>query len=464
MAETSARPPRNWASPAHPYTAESRSMSFRNFRLNVVVLLSIISQKDYMISSAILVSLVILQIVSLVRYVERTNRKLSMFLESIRHSDFVSSFSDKGLGKSFDELNQSFNEVINEFRKARAAKEEHFNYLQTVVQHVTIGILVFRKDGRVEMINNAVKRMLRVSDLRYVHELGKIDKNLAELLQQVKSGDRELIKVFNENELLQLSIRVAEFRMRGEDFVLVSLQNIHNELEAKEMDSWQKLIRVLTHEIMNSITPIVSLSSTVKDLLIDEETVRLKKEVDEEDVESAQSALKTIERRSQGLLNFVQVYRNLTRIPKPNFRYFEVQELFDRVENLLLPKIEERKIDCSCKVVPPGLMITADPDLIEQVLINLMINAVHAVQDVKNPKIRVLAIASTHNKVTISVSDNGYGIKPDTMEKIFVPFFTSKKEGSGIGLSLSREIMRLHKGNISVRSKPEVETVFTLQF
>jgi signal transduction histidine kinase len=252
--------------------------------------------------------------------------------------------------------------------------------------------------------------------------------------------------------------------MRGEDFVLVSIQNIHNELEAKEMDSWQKLIRVLTHEIMNSITPIVSLSGTVKDLLIDQQSLVLRKEIDEDDVESAQSALSTIETRSQGLLNFVQVYRNLTRIPKPNFRYFEVNELFDRVENLLQPKIKELKIKCDLKAFPPGLMLTADPDLIEQVVINLLINSIHAVKDAPAPRITVVATNSSLNRVLISVSDNGYGIKPDNMEQIFVPFFTSKKEGSGIGLSLSREIMRLHKGNITVKSKPGVETVFTLHF
>lgn len=450
-------------------------MNFKSFRLNIVgrillivlsvmVLLSIISRSDFIISSSILGMLVILQIYGLVRYVERTNRKLTVFLESIRHSDFVSTFSDKGLGRSFDELNTAFNEVINEFKKARAAKEEHYNYLQTVVQHVSISIIVFRKDGKVDMVNNAFKRIFRLPNLRYIHELEKIDKNLSEMLQHIKAGDSSLIKVFNENELLQLSVHATEFRMRGEDFVLVSLQNIHSELEAKEMDSWQKLIRVLTHEIMNSITPIVSLSSTVKELLIDEEKTRLKDDIDADDVESAQSALNTIERRSQGLLNFVQIYRNLTRIPKPNFRYFPIQELFDRVENLLLPKIQERHIDCTCKVVPPGLMLTADPDLIEQVLINLVINAIHAVQDVKEPKIRIVATLSANNRISVVVADNGYGIKPDNIEKIFVPFFTSKKEGSGIGLSLSREIMRLHKGSIAVRSKPEVETSFTLHF
>ncbi len=431
---------------------------------SVVLLISIYRQQEFIISSFILLTLIGAQIFGLVRYVERTNRRLTVFLEAIRHSDFVSSFSDHGLGSSFDDLNHAFNEVIEEFRKTRAAKEEHFNYLQTVVQHVSIGIIVFRKDGKVDMFNNAIKRMLRLSNLRFISDLEKIDRNLAELLKNIKAGDRELLKVFNENELLQLSIRATEFRMRGEDFVLVSLQNIHNELEAKEMDSWQKLIRVLTHEIMNSITPIVSLSSTVKDLLIDEDNLQLRNPIEKDDVESAQSALTTIERRSEGLLNFVQIYRNLTRIPKPNFRYFEVKELFERVKNLLSPKVAERQINCQYKVVPPELMLTADPDLIEQVLINLVINSIHAIQDVENPKIRVVATSSTYNKVTITVADNGYGIKQDNIEQIFVPFFTSKKEGSGIGLSLSREIMRLHKGNITVKSKPEVETSFTLHF
>ncbi len=450
-------------------------MNFKNFRLNIVarvilivvsvlLLFTIIQKNEYIVSSFLLGMFVIVQVFSLVRYVELTNRKLTTFLESIRHSDFVTSFSDKGLGKSFDDLNQAFNEVINEFKKTRAAKEEHFNYLQTVVQHVSIAIIVFRKDGKVDLINNAFKRIFRLSNLRYIHELSKIDNNLSDMLLHIKAGERDLVKVFNENELLQLSVRATGFRMRNEDFVLVSLQNIHNELEAKEMDSWQKLIRVLTHEIMNSITPIVSLSSTVKDLLIDEDNIRLRQDIDADDVESAQSALETIERRSQGLLNFVQVYRNLTRIPKPNFRYFEIRELFDRVENLLLPKIEERHIDCTCQVVPPNLMLTADPDLIEQVLINLVINSIHAVQDVPSPVIRIVATITGHHRASISVADNGYGIKPDNLEKIFVPFFTSKKEGSGIGLSLSREIMRLHKGNITVRSKPMVETCFSLHF
>lgn len=450
-------------------------MSFKNFRFNIVlrvllivasaiVLLFIIKRQEYIISSIILSMLVILQIVLLVKYVELTNKRLTTFLESIRHSDFVSSFSDQGLGKSFDELNKAFNEVIREFQKARAAKEEHFNYLQTVVQHISIGIIVFQKNGKVDIFNNAIKKLLHLPGIRNISDLEKVDPKLAEVIASMKAGDKNLVKVFLENELLQLSVRSTEFKMRGEEFILVSLQNIHSELEAKEMDSWQKLIRVLTHEIMNSITPIVSLSGTVKDMLIDEESVALRQEIDQDDVESVLSALNTIEKRSQGLLNFVQVYRNLTRIPKPNFRYVEIKDIFDSIHSLLEPKIKEQNINCRVHIIPKDLKLTADPDLIDQVLINLVINAIQSLKDTPQPAIKLLAMTGANNRVMISVTDNGPGIKPDIMEKIFVPFFTSKKEGSGIGLSLSREIMRLHKGNITVRSKPDEETTFTLYF
>ncbi|TVQ14590.1 MAG: ATP-binding protein [Bacteroidetes bacterium] len=450
-------------------------MNFKNFRLNIVlrvllivasavILISIVKRQEFIISSIILAALTIFQIVSLVNYVERTNKRLTTFLESIRHSDFVSSFSDQGLGKSFDELNNAFNEVINEFKKTRASREEHFNYLQTVVQHISIGIIVFQKNGKVDIFNNASKRMLRTTGIRYVHELEKTDKTLADALMGMKAGDQNLVKIFIENELLQLSVRATEFRMRGEDFVLISLQNIHSELEAKEMDSWQKLIRVLTHEIMNSITPIVSLSGTVKDILINEETLELSSDIDEDDVESVLSALNTIEKRSQGLLNFVQIYRNLTRIPKPNFRYVQVKEILDSVYALLEPKIKEQGIQCKVQIFPKELKLTVDPDLLEQVIINLVINSIHALKDRENPTIKIIASVTSNNRANISVADNGQGIKPDIMEKIFVPFFTSKKEGSGIGLSLSREIMRLHKGNITVKSKPGEETTFTLHF
>ena len=451
-------------------------MVFKRFRFQVilrVVLLAttlaliyhILSRTSYHISLYILIALAIVQVILLISYVEKTNKKLTQFLQSIRHSDFSTTFSDKGLGKSFEGLARSFTDVIEEFKKNRAEKEEHFNYLQTVIQHVTIGIIAYRKDGKVDIFNNAVKKLLKIKNLRNIRELEVLKDDFPKVLFDLAAGDRTLYKLFIEDELLHLSIYATEFRMRGEDFTLISLQDISTELDEKEIESWQKLIRVLTHEITNSITPISSLAATVKEMIIDEDEGIVKvRDIHDDDIESVQGAIATIQSRSQGLLNFVEIYRNLTRIPKPNFRYFPVKDIFERTKQLLKPKIDDLGINCYSRVFPPDLMITADPDLIDQVVINLILNSIDAVRDVENPEISVLATISSSNRIVIDFKDNGYGIKPDIMDKIFMPFFTSKKNGSGIGLSLTRQIMHLHKGSISVKSKPGEGTVFTLTF
>lgn len=451
-------------------------MVFKSFRLQVIIrvlllvasvilLLFLFLKSGLTVSPLILALLIVFQVFTLIMYVEQTNKKLTGFLNSIKHADFSSSFSEKGLGSSFEELNQAFNQVIDEFRKYRSEKEEHLNYLLTVIQHVSIGMLAFREDGKIDQFNQAITRLFNIRYIKNVRDLDNVKPGLSEKLCGMKAGDNLLIKVFVDDELLQLAVNATQFKMRGQQFTLLSFQNIHNELEEKEIESWQKLIRVLTHEIMNSITPISSLAGTVRGMLLDEsedDTVKMH-ELDEEDVESVQSALSTIEKRSQGLLNFVEIYRNLTRIPKPNFRYFPVLQLFENAEQLLGVKMAENNIQFRYVISPETLMVTADPDLIDQVIINLMLNAIDAVKEQEEPKI-VLAAQEVNGKVKIEVKDNGQGIKPDIMDKIFMPFFTSKKHGSGIGLSLSRQIMHLHKSSISVRSKLNEGTVFTLTF
>mgnify|MGYP001322979712 CR=1 FL=1 len=451
-------------------------MVFKRFRIQVVFRLILLAlsfflmfylfdKTRYNVTAMILVVLVIIQVIMLIRYVERTNTRLTHFLESIRHSDFSSSFSDMGLGSSFDDLNRAFMEVIEEFKKYRAEKEEHFNYLQTVVQHVSIGIIAFDHSGKIDILNNAVRRLLRLKPIRFISELSAVKDDLPEILMNIKAGDRTLVRLYIGDELLQVSLYATAFRMRGNDYTLVSMQDISSELDEKEIESWQKLIRVLTHEITNSITPISSLAATVREMLLQEDKDKLLlKALDSEDLSNVQGAIDTIQKRSQGLLNFVEIYRNLTRIPKPNFRYFRVSEIFERSENLLRPKLSEMGIKCSDRVFPPDLMITADPDLVDQVIINMILNAMDAVKGSENPTISILATVNSSNRVVIDIRDNGTGIKPDIMDKIFMPFFTSKKNGSGIGLSLSRQIMHLHKGSISVKSKPGEGTTFTLTF
>ena len=449
-------------------------MGFKSFRLGIALrvllllaalflIVLIFDMPRYRFSMILLILLAAGQVINLIHYAEKTNRRLTQFLNNIRFSDFSTSFSDHKLGGSFSDLSTAFNEVIREFQRTRADKEEHFNYLQTVVQHVNTGILTFRRDGHVDLYNNAVKRLLRINSLRNLRELSSVKADLPEIFMRMKAGDRSLIKLFVENEMMQILLYATEFRLRDEEYVLIGLQNIHSELEEKEIESWQKLIRVLTHEIMNSMTPISSLASTVKGMLVDEETGELM-EVDKEDAENITNALETIQSRSQALLNFVDIYRNLTRIPKPNFRYFPVKELLDRAQQLMMPRLEELKISISTRVIPENLRLTADPDLVDQVIINLLLNAIDAVKEKEDARIGLRAYARDDGKMVIEVSDNGHGITPDILDKIFMPFFTSKKNGSGIGLSLSRQIMSLHKGNISVRSVPGEGSVFTLLF
>jgi len=216
---------------------------------------------------------------------------------------------------------------------------------------------------------------------------------------------------------------------------------------------------------MNSITPISSLAATVSDIIQDtRENNPPRKKEDIESLDDVAHAINTIEKRSKGLLNFVEIYRNLTRIPKPTFRYFEVKEMIDRALELLSKNVKECNVKVKSKILPSELKILADPDLIDQVIINLLLNAIDAVKGSENPEISITASVNLNNRVTIEISDNGKGIKPDIMDKIFMPFFTSKQTGSGIGLSLSRQIMQMHKGSISVRSKQDEGAAFTMIF
>lgn len=451
-------------------------MVFKHFRFQVIlrvvlivltllVIVFVYQKTAYAVSSIIFILLLVFQVLALIRYTEQTNRKLTRFFESIRHADFTSNFSDKELGKSFEDLNREFNEVIEAFNKNKTEKEEHFNYLLTVIQHVSIGIIVYKKNGAVDVYNNAVKHLLQVKHLRDIIHLKEVSEELPERLLNLKAGDKSLIKVFVGDELLQLSIYATEFRMRGEEYMLASFQDIHPELEQKEIESWQKLIRVLTHEIMNSITPISSLASTVTDILDDvRENSPPLDGVQKEAFENVVEAITTIGARSKGLLNFVEIYRNLTRIPKPNFRYFTVGQMTGRVIELMKPKFEALDINYSIKIFPQDLKLLADPDLIDQVMINLLLNAMYALKEVENPQISIVASVNLNNRTIIEVADNGKGIQQDILDKIFMPFFTSKKSGSGIGLSLSRQIMNMHKGSISVRSKLGEGAIFTLVF
>ncbi|UCE42575.1 MAG: ATP-binding protein [Candidatus Aminicenantes bacterium] len=408
---------------------------------------------------------IIYQTYALIHYVEKTNRDLTRFFTSIRYSDFSQTFKDAGLGPSFDGLRKAFTEVMNVFRKTRTEKEEHYRYLQTVVQHIGIGLIAYQSNGNVELINTAAKRLLGIPSLKNIQSLESFSKPLVDTLFKIKPKGRALIKVEDQNELLHLALYATEFKLRGQIFSLVSIQNIHSELEEREIEAWQKLIRVITHEIMNSITPISSLASTINEMLKDNYLIPTENQkIDSESLTDIHEAAQTIQKRSQGLLHFVDAYRNLTLIQKPNFQLFSVKELFLRVEKLMQANIKEKAIRLRINVDPKTLELTADPELIEQVLINLLLNALQSVGGQKKAKIDLIAQLDGRGRIRIQVKDNGPGIDQENLEKIFIPFFSTKDKGSGIGLSLSRQIMRLHHGSITVQSEPKKQTTFTLRF
>ena len=451
-------------------------MVYKHFRLNcfirvlflavtLCIFLYLLIQTTLYSATFIAGIIIFYQLYALIYYVEKTNRDLVRFLQSIKYGDFSQSYKESGLGSSFDALKNAFTEVSNAFRKTRGEKEEHYRYLQTVVQHVGIGLITFKPNGDVELINTAAKRLLKVTRLKNIKSLESLSKLLVNKLFKLKPRENTLVKVEDNNEILYLSLYATEFKLRGEKFTLVSLQNIHSELEEKELEAWQKLIRVLTHEIMNSITPIASLTSTINTMVGEYyEKEKTSKKPNSEALSDIQQALQTIQKRSHGLLHFVDAYRNLTLIPKPKFQIFLVKELFTRAEQLMQSNINKTGVSFEVCIEPETLELSADPELVEQVLINLLLNAFQAVDRKQNAKIELAALLNERGRTIIQVTDNGPGITEENLEKIFIPFFSTKEGGSGIGLSLSRQIMRLFKGGIGVYSEPDIKTVFTLRF
>jgi signal transduction histidine kinase len=408
---------------------------------------------------------VVYQIIALIRYVEKIARDLTRFLDSVRYADFSQGFTSDGRGPLFEHLRDAFRTVTDAFRRIRAEKEEQVRYLENVVQHIGIPLLSFRKDGTVELMNRAARRLLRTGPIRNIDALTDVSEDLVEHLRTLDSGEQAMVRVAKEDRTMQLAVNVSRFRLRDEAHAIATIQDLRNELEEKEMEAWQQLTRVLTHEIMNSVAPISSLASTAHRLLEDIPLPAGDGSAEtEEAAADAREAVQTIERRSEGLISFVDSYRSFTKIPQPDFEVLSAHDLFEGVRRLLRVQIEESGMEVVIDVEPETLEVPADPELIEQVLINLTLNAIQALEGRDDARIDLRGRIDRRSRPVLQVEDNGPGIPDDVQERIFVPFFTTKEDGSGIGLSLSRQIMRLHGGSLSVRSEEGNGTLFTLRF
>ncbi len=446
-------------------------MIFRRFTIRVIILVILISlagmlivwsfsRPNLAVARLTFIVIWILLIMSLITYVTRTNRTLKTFFDSLRYIDTVK--KNIGKGKSFEELDKMYQEIAGIIHQVELERETDRQYFRYLVDHSGAGIISFNDSGDIEIINQSAKKILKMKQINNISALSALSPELPSLINTLKPGQQKLFKLIVENEVVGLSVRLAEYMISGRKIRLVSLQNIRNELEEEELDAWQKLIRVLTHEIMNSITPVNSLTNTIIRMLESEGRPKRQDEIDEGTLANALEGLHSIEKRNKGLIGFVQSYRSLTRIQKPIFTKVDIESMFINIGRLVKDELEVSGIHLFLVVNPAGLSLEADEKLLEQVMINLINNSRHALAETANPEIHLLAKID-HEIAIIEVKDNGSGIPEDMMGNIFIPFFTTRAEGSGIGLSLSRQIIRLHGGSISVKSRPGVETIFTLK-
>jgi two-component system, NtrC family, nitrogen regulation sensor histidine kinase NtrY len=393
---------------------------------------------------------------------KQTLDELEQFVEAVRYHDFSKQYDLKDTPKGLLPF-RSYINILNEaFKDIGNEKERQNLYLLTILEFIDTGILSYNMEtGEILMMNEALKKMLDIPYLRSLDSLAKRNQSLYETVKEIAPGNNVLTSVAKGRTVIKILITATGVRADNINFKLISFQNINEAVEFTETNAWKKLLSVMTHEIMNSVAPISSLAETLKIRVLD-----LKKDKEEENniLEDLKTGIATIHRRSEGLLKFTESYRNLSRINKAVLCDVRVVEMLKNVQQLLQPGIDNKKISLEVIIRDPMIEIKADSGLIEQALINLIINAVDAVRDIREPKIFIEVRNETGNKVSIIVKDNGTGIEQEAIDKIFVPFFSTKKTGSGIGLNLCKQIMLLHKGTINVESRPGEGSAFSLDF
>ena len=436
-------------------------MVYKRFRVNVLLQIVFITitltgilylflfTSNY-ISIGILFLLLASEIYLLFKYIDKINQDLVRLFEAIDYADFTLSFPNNKKEKSFKELYHAFNHVVKKFKEIKSEKEEYMRLLQNIMEHLPIGVIVYEEEGSVLLANKTVKKLLQLQDISNVKILESLNASFTKSLLALENNRKDLLNIPTTN--VQIAVNVTTFILKERKLKIASLQNIRQELEQKELESWENLIRILTHEIMNSITPISSLASTANEMI---------KQRNVQENDDLQTAVQTIENRSKKLLHFVDSYRKVTRLPQPKLQSVSIRELFKEIKILMQ---SDGSSFIEYHIEPPEMELKADKEMIEQALINLIQNAKEAIKDSSEPVIMIRVFRDNQYRINIQVQDNGNGIDPDLIDKIFIPFFSTKKQGSGIGLSLCRQIMLAHNGTIDVKTESGQGTTFVLKF
>jgi two-component system, NtrC family, nitrogen regulation sensor histidine kinase NtrY len=404
--------------------------------------------------------LFLFQVIGLIHYLNRTNRQIAFFFDAVKNEDSTLRFPVHSGNKAVNDLNSSLNRINELIKNIRFDLQEQEQYFKAILEHVSAGIIVYNENGIIVLSNDAARNLLDYESLTHINQLMRIDKNLFTAIKDLQPGDQKLVSFSGKKQTRQLSVKSTQFKTARENLLLVAFHDVKNEMEVKELESWIKLIRVLTHEIMNSVAPITSLSETILQYF----TGLNGSMPSEKIINNTIKGLEVINERGAGLISFVENYRKLTRIPAPEKKPVSVDQLLDNTITLINTIPHANTIPISREVTPPDLQVIADKKQISQVLINLVKNSVEALNDFPGGHIRIRASLTGSGRVQITVADNGPGIPEELMDKIFIPFFTAKESGTGIGLSLSRQIMLMHGGTLKMESTPGKQTVAILEF
>ena len=446
-------------------------MTFKNFewRILVRVLLLFIALtiaswlfvREWYVYLCFLTPVIIYQVIEFYRFQRKAHEELDQFVESIHYRDFSRYFDVKHAPVELQPLRKGFNEINTTFKVISKEKETQYQYLQKILELVDTGILSFEEStGEVVWMNESLKNMMQLPYLKTIHSLSKRDEMLYNQIVTLKPGDHKIATAHLERASFKVLLSATAFHTDGKKYKLIAFQNLNEALDETESKAWQKLLSVMTHEIMNSVAPISSLADTLKNRLQQSGKQGSKGG----NVDDLEIGIETIKRRSEGLLKFAETYRNLNKITTLNLKKVYVRDLFENLNNLMQPTLEQKNIELEIILKDPDLQLEADTNLVEQVLINLVVNAIEAVKEKAEPRIVLSAFLAVNRKTVVKVADNGTGMPEELMDKIFIPFFSTKKSGSGIGLSLCKQIMMLHRGNIQVQSVEGEGTAFMLQF
>jgi two-component system nitrogen regulation sensor histidine kinase NtrY len=416
----------------------------------------------YYIFLVITLPLVVYEVIDLIRFQKKAQDEVSQFVESIHYRDFSRHFDVRKAPNELKPLRKGFNEINTTFKLISRERETQYHYLQKILELVDTGILSYEQEtGETGWINESFKNLLGVPYLKTIHSLDKREPALYAEIVKLKTGDAKIITITRNQQLVKILVTASMLRSDDKVYKLIAFQNVSEALDETESKAWQKLLSVMTHEIMNSVAPISSLADTMKNRL---QSPEIKNSPVSSELEDLELGIDTIKRRSEGLLKFTESYRSLTKITKLDLTKILVRNLFENLNSLMRPSFEKKHIELEIILRDPTLSIEADNNLLEQVMINLLVNAVEAVKERENPRITLSAEITSNNKTLVKIADNGMGMPPELLDKIFIPFFSTRKNGSGIGLSLCKQIMLLHKGNIQVQSTEGMGAAFILSF